>query len=337
MKRMRGAALLVGMAILSARPVDADSSRALLEESWEVAQVEGVKIGYLHTTNQCINTEGGKRLRTTAELNLTLKRHNTLLRLRRVWGTEETADGKVVGVFMRQGQEGGRQMVLTGTLEDGRMHVRIDNGRSDRRLPWSDDVVGLYRLEHLFQERKPKPGERWTIKRYNPTYNTVVTVDLAVKEREEIHRLGRSDKSKLLRIELTPQPLEAPGIKVHPPMEVWWLDERFVPVERQIELEGLGAVVLTRTTKEAATAATAPRQLADIGLKTLIPLNRALPRPYATRSAVYRITLRGDRDPGSALARDDHQDIRALHGDTFELHVHPVQKSEPRSNRSEGS
>ncbi len=339
MKRTMATALLVaiGMAMLPAVRADTSPSGELVEESWESAQVEGAKIGFRHTTVHRIDTANGKRLRASAELELTFKRNNALLRLRRVSGTEETADGKVVGVFMRQGQEGGRQMVLTGTLEDGRMHVRIDNGRSDRRLPWSDDVVGLYRLEHLFQERKPKPGERWTIKRYNPTYNTVVTVDLAVKEREEIHRLGRSDKSKLLRIELTPQPLEAPGIKVHPPMEVWWLDERFVPVERQIELEGLGAVVLTRTTKEAATAATAPRQLADIGLKTLIPLNRALPRPYATRSAVYRITLRGDRDPGSALARDDHQDIRALHGDTFELHVHPVQKSEPRSNRSEGS
>ncbi len=328
MKRMRGAALLVGMAILSARPVDADSSRALLEESWEVAQVEGVKIGYLHTTNQCINTEGGKRLRTTAELNLTLKRHNTLLRLRRVWGTEETADGKVVGVFMRQGQEGGRQLVLTGSLEEGRMHVRIDDGRIDRRLRWSDEVVGLYRLDRLFQERKPKPEDRWTLKRYDPTYNAVVTLRVTVT---------RDEKSNQLRVELTPEPLEAPGIKVQPPPEVWWLDERFVPVRRQFELEGLGLVVLTRTTRETAMSPAVPRQLADIGLKTLIPLNRTLPRPYATRSAVYRITLRGSPDPGSALAHDNHQEIRNRRGDTFELHVHPVQKSERHTQRSGAS
>ena len=330
MKTTMGPALLVGisMAMLSAVHADTVPSGELVEESWEIAQVEGAKVGFLHTTVRRIDAAGGKRLRATAELELTFKRNNALLRLRRVSGTEETADGKVVGVFMRQGQEGGRQLVLAGSLEDGRMHVRLDNGRSDRRLPWSDDVVGLYRLEHLFQERKPKPDERWTIKRYDPTYNTVVTIGVAVKERE---------KSKLLRVELTPEPLEAPGIKVEPPPEVWWLDERFVPMRRQIELAGLGAVVLTRTTKEAATAAAPPRQLADIGLKTLIPLNRALPRPYATRSAVYRITLRGDRDPGSALARDDHQDIRDLHGDTFELHVHPVQKSEPRTQRSGAS
>jgi len=313
----------VGMALLSILPVGADSSGELVEESWETAQVEGARIGFLHTTVHRIGSESGKRLRTSAELDLTFKRHNTLLHLRRVSGTEETPDGKVVGVFMRQGQEGGRQLVLAGSLEDGRMHVRIDDGRIDRRLRWSDDVVGLYRLEHLFQERKPKPDDRWTLKRYDPTYNAVVTLGVTVKEGEEISLAAGSPRVKLLRVELTPEALEAPGIKVQPPPEVWWLDDRFRLVRRQIELEGLGTIVLTRTTRETATAAAAPRQLTDIGLKTLIPLNRTLSRPYSTRSAVYRVTLRGDNDPGSALARDDHQEMRNRRGDTFELHVHP--------------
>ena len=55
-------------------------------------------------------------------------------------------------------------------------------------------------------------------------------------------------------VEAMPEPLEAPGIKVQPPPEVWWLDESFVPVRRKFELEGLGEVILTRTTREAATA-----------------------------------------------------------------------------------
>jgi len=331
MKSIARTALLVGvgMAMVSGRYASAGSSGELVEEIWEIAQIEGAKVGFLHTTVRRIESDGGKKLRATAELELTFKRHNALLRVRREHGTEETSEGKVVGVFMRQGQEGGRQLVLAGTLEDGRMHVRIDNGRIDRRLPWSDDVVGLYRLEHLFQERKPKPDDRWMVKRYDPTYNNIVTLRVAVKEREEVSLPAQTRREKLLRVELTPEPLEAPGIKVQPPPEAWWLDESFVPVRRQFELEGLGTVILTRTTREAAMAPAAPRQLADIGLKTLIPLNRALTRPYATRSAVYRVTLRGDPDPGSALARDDHQDIGDLHGDTFELHVHPVQK-QPR-------
>jgi hypothetical protein len=328
MKWIARTALLVGvgMAMLSARAAHADSSGELVEESWEIAQIEGAKIGYLHTMVRRIEAEQGKRLRVVAEFEITLKRHNAQLRLRREYGTEETSNGKVVGVFMRQGQQGGRELVLEGTLEDGRMHVRIDKGRIDRRLPWSDDVVGPYRLEHLFQQRKPKPDNRFTVQRYDPTYNAVVTLGVAVKEREEVSLAVQTRRTTLLRVELTPEPLEAPGIKVQPPPEVWWLNDEFVPVRRQFELEGLGTVVLTRTTREAATAPATPRQVADIGLKTLIPLNRALVHPYELSSAVYRITVRGDRDPVSALARDDHQNIRALQGDTFELHVHPPLK-----------
>jgi hypothetical protein len=322
----------IGMALVSAVPAGADSSEELVEEKWETAQIEGARIGFLHSTVRRIESKSSKCLRATAELDLTFKRHNALLRLRRQHGTEETPDGKVVGVFMRQGQEGGRQLVLAGQLEDGRMHVRIDDGRIDRHLRWSDDVVGLYRQEHLFQERKPKPDDRWSLGRYDPTYNTVVTFRVAVKEREEVALAAGKPPVKLLRVELTAQPLEAPGIKVQPPPEVWWLDEHFVPVRRQFELEGLGTVVLTRTTRQAATAPAAPGRLADIGMKTLIPLNRSLTRPYAMRSVVYRVTLRGDSDPGSALARDAHQEIRDLHGNTFELHVHPPRKPEGRAD-----
>jgi hypothetical protein len=331
MMRTMRAVLLVGMAILPPLPARADSTGELVEENWAIVQMEGAKVGFLHTTVRRIDSEGGKRLRAAEELELTFKRQNALLRLRREQGTVETREGKVVGVFMRQGQEGGRQLVLAGSLEDGRMHVRIDDGRIDRRLPWSGDVVGLYRLEHLFQERKPKPGDRWTIKRYDPTYNNVVTFQVAVKEPEEIALASGKPRRKLLRVELTAEPLEAPGIKVQPPPEVWWLDERFVAVRKQFELQGLGTAVLTRTTREAATAPASPRQLTDIGLKTLIPLNRALAKPYETRSAVYRITIRGDRDAGSALVRDDHQDIRDVRGDTFELHTHPPQEPQHRS------
>ncbi|HWG43650.1 MAG TPA: transglutaminase family protein [Gemmataceae bacterium] len=333
MKITTSAALRLGMAIAigSAAPLHAAAPGELVEEIWESAHVEGARVGSLHTHVRKWEADDGKRLRATAELDLTFKRHNALIHLRREHGTEETPEGKVVGVFMRQGQDGGRQLTLTGVLEEGRLHVRVDNGRIERRIRWSGEVIGLYRLEHLFQERKPKTGDHWSLLRYEPTYNTVLTIHVVVKEREEVPALLGTRRTKLWRVEMTADKIEAPGISVQPSPVVWWLDDHFVPVRRQFELDGLGTVILTRTTREAAKAPATPSRMADIGLKTLIPLNRAITRPYSTRSAVYRITLRGDREPASALARDDHQEIRHLKGDTFELHVHPVRKPERRA------
>ncbi len=234
----------------------------------------------------------------------------------------------MLGVFLRQGQEGGRQLVLVGAVEEGRLHVRVDGGRIERRLPWSADVVGWYGREHLFQKRRPEAGQRFSFLRYEPTFNTVVTTRVHVKGPEEVAL--PSGSRKLLRVDMTVDRIEVPGASAQPPPAVWWLDADFLPVRRQIELEGLGQVLLTRTTREAALAPVPAAAVADVGLKALVPLDRAIPRPYETRRAVYRVTIRGDARPGTALVQDAHQEIRALEGDSFELHVHPPRGPEQR-------
>jgi transglutaminase-like putative cysteine protease len=237
-------------------------------------------------------------------------------------GTEETPAGKVTGVFMRQQHAGGRQLLLAGVVEGDRLHVKVDGGRIERRLRWSREVVGLYGLEHLFAKRKPRPGDRFTFLRYEPTLNTVVTVRVAVKERETVPLAGK--RAELLRVEMTPERIVVPGHSVQPPGTVWWLDADFVPVRRQMEMEGLGTILLTRTTRDGARAPAGAARLADIGSRSLIALNRTIPRPHALRSVHYRVTLRGDADPGTALARDAHQEVRNVAGQTFDLLVHPV-------------
>src|SRR5262249_47746162 len=106
---------------------------------------------------------------------------------------------------------------------------------------------------------------------------------------------------------------------------------------RQTELPGLGTLVLTRTKKdEARGAATAPARAIDLGARSLIPLDRAIPRPYATGSAVYRVTAREEDQPGTLFARDAHQEVRDLNGRSFELVVHPARHGGDRGNEKPG-
>jgi transglutaminase-like putative cysteine protease len=123
---------------------------------------------------------------------------------------------------------------------------------------------------------------------------------------------------------MTPDKIEVPGQSLQLPSVVWWLDGDFVPQRRQIEMDGLGTITLTRATREAATAASPLAKLPDLGAKTLIPLNRTISKPYETRSAVYRVTIHGDTDAATALVSDSHQEVTKAKGDTFELHVHPA-------------
>ncbi len=254
------------------------------------------------------------------------KRHNATVQLRMERGDEETADGAVAAVFMRQYQGQEKKLDLAGTLEDGRMHVRIDGGRIDRRLRWGSDVVGVHRLEHFFQDHKPAPGDRYTLPIYQPTLNAVVPTQVLVKGAEDV-ALADGRKS-LLRVEIRPDKIEGSGVSVQLPPEIWQLDADFVPVRRQIELEGLGSLILTRTTPDAAKVVAGP--LPDLNQKNLIPLNRTIARPRAARTAVYRITLRDDPEPETAFVSDGHQEVVKVQGGALEIHVHPARRGEAK-------
>jgi transglutaminase-like putative cysteine protease len=302
------------LALLAMTAGAGDRPAGLIHETWETVLLDGARIGSLHTSFREIGENG--RFRSDTELDLSFRCHGTPVQMRREFATEETSDGRISAVSMKQLQDRGRQLTLAGTVEDGRLHVIVDGGRIERRIPWGDDVLGLAAQERLLVERRPKTGERFSFRRYEPTFNTVVTVRVTVKEPEAVGEKG----TKLLRVELQPDRIEAAGTSVQPSGSVVWLDKGFLPVRREIELDGIGKVLLLRTTKETATGRL--EKPTDLVLRNQVPLDRRISNPHATRAAVYRITLNGE--PASAFARDGHQDVRNIRGDTFDLYVHPA-------------
>jgi transglutaminase-like putative cysteine protease len=312
--------VLAGL-VLTGLLAGADAARPI-EEFHEVALLDGARAGVRHTT--VVRDEAdSKRLRVTASFDLTLRRYGSQVRLRRDEGSLETTEGKILGVFMRQQVLGsGRQLSLAGVVVDDRLHVKVDNGRLERRLRWSPEVLGLRQQEQLFARKKPKPGDRFSFQRFEPTYNAVLTVRVEVKKPENVDMLG--ERRSLLRVEMTPDKLEAPGQTIRPPRVIWWLDDAFAAVRKQTELDGLGTVVFVRTTREKALAAPARAAVPDVGRRSLVSLDRAIPRPYDTRSVLYRVTVRDEKDGASAVVRDAHQEVRSARGGTFELLVHPV-------------
>ncbi|MFO0844303.1 MAG: transglutaminase-like domain-containing protein [Gemmataceae bacterium] len=315
--------LLAALAALLACPC----SRA--DEAHEVVLLDGRKIGTFHL----VTTPDSGRLRTVATIDLALKRYGTSVRLYREESTVETPEGKVEGVGMRQGAPGSKQLVLTGTLDRDHMHVLVDGGRIDRHLPWPADVVGLRGQQAMFAAKKVQPGDRLTFRRYEPTYNRVLTVQAEVKGREAVDLLG--ERKTLLRVELTPDKIEGGGVTVRPPKAVVWLDDALTVARRQQEIDGLGTVAFVRTTREKALTQAAAD--VDVGARSLIALDRALSRPYDSRAIVYRVTARGEDEPASLLSRDEHQEVLNVRGSTFELHVHPPRPGDKGDARPEAA
>ncbi|MFL5243385.1 MAG: transglutaminase family protein [Gemmataceae bacterium] len=307
----------------------AEPKPSKVSESWDAAFLEGNRIGFFHTTTREIERDGLKVLRTTLEMDLTVKRYGSNVHLRMENGTEETTDGKVMAVSMTMYQDAGKKLVLKGTVEEDQLHVTVDSAKIDKRIPWNDKVIGLHQQEGLFKARNANPGDNITYLTYEPTLNTVITVQAKVLEHEVVDCLGI--KRRLLRVEAKPDKIEVSNMApIQLPGIVDWLDKDLKIVRSEMTLPGMGSVVLCRTDQAAAKAPINLSKLPDIGLNTLVPLNRSISDPYNTKAAVYRITLKNDdANPTTAFAKDDRQEIRNARGKSFELHITAIKK--PRS------
>jgi hypothetical protein len=307
----------------------AEPRDGVIRETWDAAYLEGSKAGFVHTVVRESDRNGRKTLQTQMELHLTFKRFTDTVALRMETAMEETPAGKVTGVSMRQFLAKEQQLVMQGMVEGDVLRIKVDGGRRlDKKIPWNDEVIGLYRQERLFQEHQVKPGDHFSYLSYEPTVTAVVTARVAVKEYEEVEFPGVKEKKRLLRVETKVDKIG--GVQL-PPLTVW-LDADLLPVRSQVDMPGLGTLTLCRTSRELALR---PNTAAiNIGVTQLIHTNRRILRPYETDFAVYRITIEGDEDPATAFARDDRQEIKKINGRTVEMTVRA--RREPIPNVQQG-
>src|SRR5262245_45491301 len=113
-------------ALICVGPARAEEPRTppATRDVWEAAQIGTARAGFFRTTVEELTRDGKTVFRTSQELSLSVKRAREVVKLRMISGTEETEDGKVVGVFMRQFQDGG-DLVLNGTVKDDKLHVEV--------------------------------------------------------------------------------------------------------------------------------------------------------------------------------------------------------------------
>jgi transglutaminase-like putative cysteine protease len=263
-----------------------------------------------------------KRFRTTVELHLTVKRFNDTIQLRMDTGTEEIAGGKVVGVFTRQYLGKDKLLVRTGTVKGQQLFLSEDGQAGARPVLWDDQALGLYRQHRLFQERQVKPGDRFDYVSYELAINRPVLTHVTVQGYDEVEWPGAAQRKRLLRVEVRPEKIvDEANRSIQLPTQTLWLDDSLTTVRSQVDVPGLGTMVLYRTTRAGVEAPGPVASLTDIGIGQLLRLNVRIPQPYDTTAAVYRVTYKGEGDPATVFVTGGRQQVRNVQGNTFELHV----------------
>ena len=315
----RTTAALLGLLMFTTPALPAGETKAkLLVDLWDAAYLQNGRAGLVHTTVHEIDRNGQKHRLTTVDLQLNLKRNNDVIQLRATTATEETAAGKVVATYMKQQLGTDTHLTITGAVAGKQIKLKL-NGKTDLKpAPWDDRVMGLYQQQQLFKEYKVRPGDRFSYLSFEPTVNLVVTTNVAIKDYESVAVLGSTEKRRLLRAEIKPEKIENTPL----PTAVYWLNEDLQIVRSQVEIPGLGLITLHRTTRAIANEKSNVAGLTDVGTSHQIKLNRRILQPYDSTRAVYRVTIKGEDEPASALATDGRQKVIASKGNTVNLQVH---------------
>ncbi|MHB1424440.1 MAG: transglutaminase-like domain-containing protein, partial [Gemmataceae bacterium] len=329
--------LCCGMALLLATPLPAQQAKAepkRVLDVWEAAYLGGVKTGYQHTYVEQIERDGRKIFHTTQYIHLTLKRYEGVVTARWAVTSDETEDGKVVGLSMTQYLDKDHKAVQSGKVEGAKLILRTPSDPQGKAVPWKDDVLGYYGQELLFKTRKAKPGDRFRYLDFQLQLLKPVQMQVAVKDKESRPVLaadqdnpeGKAEwkETSLLRAEIQPEKIVVNDTPIALPNLVVWLDDKRRRVRSESEVPGLGRMTLCRTTRAVAEKeGAAPALMTDFGLKSIVPLNRVIERPHQAREIVYRITVRDD-DAKTTFARDARQKVENVHGNTFDLRIRPL-------------
>jgi hypothetical protein len=301
----------------------AEPQGRLVQDIWNAAYLDGTKGGYVHTKITEIERDGQKFYRAVTQLNLTIKRNGVMIQLRMDTGSEETAEGKVTAVSMRQYQGAQEQLVILGTVTDDYLEVKVEGiGQQEKKkITWDKRVLGLYGQERLFRDRNTQPGERFTFWSYEPIVDRVVTNQVTVKDFEEIEVF--KVPKRLLRVETMPDKIVSPKASVQLPGLTTWLDKDLQPIRSEFQIPQFGRLVLYRCDRDEALRR-GEAAAKDIFKTSLVRINRPIDWPNETRSAVYRITVKDDDDPTTTFAQDNRQECKNVQANTFELHVRAI-------------
>lgn len=305
---------LLSVVAVAQEPIGAPKPQigTLVREDWQSASIDGVRAGYVQFTVHEHNSNGIKFLRASRKLSLTLKRFGDIAKIDAMTGTDEMADGPVLGVFMRQALGKDVNLTVRGVVKDNQLHVTAEGKMQPQRVvAWDPKVIGSLGELKLVSRLKPQPGTSFEYIIYEPIINSLVHVKATTEAYEEIAVGGK--KYNLLRIVAQPQRVA----DVTLPPSTFWFDANYEMIRSATTMPGLGKLLLERTTREDALK---PCLGPDLGWRQAIQLKQQLAAPHDSAVITYKMILKNDADPATIFARDDRQSVK-LTGNKGEIEL----------------
>lgn len=310
-------------ALANAEPADASdggdqSASPAGRETWHVIEMGGNRVGYDHQTQREENHDAQKVRRTEAEMRMAIQRYGQASEAVTRHSTLETLDDKLLS-FTSQGLPADS----TGQVENGMLTIETTSAgkKTTRTIEWPDDAGGFFAGEVSLLKKPMQPGETRTLRHLLPGVNTLCTEEFTAGEYEPTKL--PSGTHDLLRIE-SQQHIE--GLE-QPIASIYWADRAGEVLKSEVPSMGL---ISYRATEAEATDAD-PQTPFDLGLSSVVPLERPFESARQTRRAVYRVELT-EGDPAEVFLSGATQQLRTTGPHTAELVVTSLDPQSPAAD-----
>jgi hypothetical protein len=298
-----------------ARQAPEPSSESLVpgvEESWQVVYIGSARVGYGRSTTEHKQVDGRDVVVSDTEMSLAITRFGQAVKIKTVTQSEETPEGELLQFRFEMFNPPAAPTRKTGRVVDGKLLLETESAGkvTKSEIAWDNSIKAPGFQDRLLRKSPLKPGEKRTLKSFDPQYGKLNTIDLQAAALEEVELLG-GEKKKLLKVQLVTS--VAPGVVLNE-----FLDDQGEALKTTMSLMQMATYKVSR--EEALKSISGEE--ADLAVATLIKTTR-IDRPQQTQRVVYRISTPGE-DPSRIIATGPTQKVESVGPDSVDVTVKAI-------------
>ena len=250
---------------------------------WQVTYIGNTRVGYAKITSKPRFENGVKLLETEAESVMVMQRFGQTIRTRTVIKTDETPEGELIGYRFEMLNPPAAPSRTVAKVEGDKLRLESElAGKiTKKELPWDRTVKTSTYQERMLRDQPLKPGDKRTLRIFDPQFSQVVNVKLTAGEKETV-KLLEGKEQQLMKV-----------VVEHSSLAGFPMQE-FVDDEGETQLTTIPIMKMSsyKVTKEEALKNISASEV-DLAVSTLIKVPK-IANHQTARKIVYRLTSPGD-------------------------------------------
>ncbi|MCD6325926.1 transglutaminase domain-containing protein [bacterium] len=262
-----------------------------LNESWDIVQIAGAKVGYTHSQTIVRESEGKTIYASLSDAELSLIRGHAAARVMMSTEIVEDSAGQILSFYSKM-VTSGQPVISRGKSIDGKLFIeQITLGKTRQyEIYLPPDAIGPFAATKLMVKKGFSSGTKYDIRTFEPQMSKIITLGIESLGKEAVQIGGKRRMLNKLRVNQDIMPLV--------PMLEWCTDAGEI---LKTETKRLSMVTLRSTKQQALRESESPKT--DLIKLFSAPCSIFIPHPYITTEARYLLDM-PDGEAASLIPED---------------------------------